>query len=205
MKSKVFSTLIVLFALSFSKPASAVDMIRFSGHGALEFWKGLLEQNFNNGRPIIFSPLPGVNLRGEAGLSVGQIVFVHYSLNAAVSASFLNPDFDSTFERSEGMYYVSLVGGLAGVHIPVIPVDVYGGTGWGWYGVMDNSTVDLRGIDWRVGIKIAFTTDRWKGGGVPTLTAEYRRFETLTDGSGALPNNLSYQFQTFTLGVGFAF
>jgi hypothetical protein len=158
---------------------------------AMGGWRSLFTQSDDAGHATDISTLTSIGLQAQLGLNI-SLVFVEW--NAALFLpSYTPPD------RAGDAQYNALLGLNAGVKIPVVPVEIYGGLEGAGYDLSGGVTPHYKGLTGKIGTNVFLQPPgtRLRTG----IKAEFRRTYFGEDDAGALPAGVSTQSDIYFIGL----
>ena len=177
---------VALLIAALSAPSAHALDVAFRG----ALWPGAWTSSFRQtgyGHDVKIAGKLGAGIGASAGVRV-EFAFVEYEL---VMAS----QFRGTAARGPASF-ASLASGVAGVAVPILPIDIYGGAGT--FGTTVATDESFYGPSAIVGMAAHYG---FESGPRIGIRAEYRRAFLLDDAIGRIPSSVTTQADLFLAGL----
>ena len=158
---------------------------------ALGGWRSKFSQSDSTSHSTDVWSLTSLGLQAQVGMNI-SLAFIEWN-TALLLPSYTPPD------RREDAQYFALLGLNAGVKIPLLPVEVYGGIEGAGYDLSGGVAPNYKGVTGKVGTNIFLQAP---GTHLRTgIKAEFRRTFIGEDDAGAIPEDVTTQSDIYFLGL----
>ncbi|MCC7443007.1 MAG: hypothetical protein IT285_15345 [Bdellovibrionales bacterium] len=181
-------------SISALSPSTALAEIDGRASFDLGIWWGTLKQEgFGQNAELDISPALGIQF--ALGLRANSI-FIEW---APYWFFVQKLDFNDR-NTADDVSYAGLGQLNAGWSLPFLPVDTYGGFGWGNWSFSTGTEAEFSGPELRIGAVVHLSGKREPG---LHVRAEFRKMYPSFDDRGSLPSEVATTMNTVFLGIGF--